>query len=134
MATLQLLAECTLQDMDHTLSRERGKFIKPRKSYKIIACGGDHSVGGMGRKARTYNIPLDKVNDVDTYIDMCEHFSTYASMAVLCEGYGVKNEAANKVVMQHLETADLMSDIFQDKWDYRTEWCWMEFPNVERVQ
>ena len=128
MAKLDQLAKCALKDMEYTLNREMPKFKNAKKSYKIIACGGDHSVGGMGRKAKTYDIPLNKVHDVDVYIDMCEHFSDYAMMATMCKS--VKSKFATEVVYKHLGAQDLVQDIFEDKWDYRTQWCWVEFPEV----
>ena len=123
-----ILAKATYDDMQHTLNLDKRKFKNAKKTYKILACSGDKSVGGMGRIATTYDIPLDKINDVDTYIDICEHWSTYAIMSMPFETRC--DEYSEKVFDIYMNAHNLMEDIFQDKWDYRSSWCWVEYPEV----
>ena len=131
LTKFEQLAEATYLEMMDTLNRD-SKYKYTKDSYKIIAHSGDKSCGGMCHIATTYNIPKEQFVKVDKYIDIEELFSYHTSMSYVM---GRKpGKCSNKVWDTYMEVRATMEDIFEDKWDYRSSWCWIETPQYVRQE
>ena len=111
------------QDATDLLANKQ-EFDCKKKHYRILAYAGDHSSSGMGNKARIYRIPADKVSKVDDYLHINELFTEYSMMALTCDNRYQKSEYGSKLFDIWCKAQDSMQDIFRDKWDYRSSWCW----------
>jgi hypothetical protein len=104
------------------------EYDTKKKYYKIIAYSGDKSSHGMGNKATQYRIPADKVDIVDRFIFVTEKFTEYCVLTMTMKKS--ESEYSKKLWDLYMKAMDSMDFIFKDKWDYRSNWCWIESPPV----
>lgn len=102
------------------------------KSYRIIACSGDCAAGAMGSTAAIYKVPEIHFHTVREYIyaaDLMEYVVQKNGFVPVEQ----LSQEDREVYERFKKARDAMkeTEIFQIKYDWRSEWTWLEVPEAD---
>ena len=122
------LQKITAREMERVMKSPEPVY-RNRRSHKIIAMSGDQSANGIGNEAKIIKITHDDFHRVQKYLNIQELYQDYVNFSCWA-GSKFSNKDSAKIYDMWLESTRWMDEIFDCKYDYRTNWCWITRPDV----
>jgi len=102
---------------------QRGLYFS--KTYQIFAVRGDLSAYGMSNEAKILTINRDQMPNVQAYIETQRIWNeTLVMLSINISKVHEKHTKTFKIFYDlWIKSNELMKDIFENKYCYRTEWA-----------